>query len=499
MDSGVPWYCRYGVHGDIAKVVNVDGTVVYRTRERQCDCTPPRPCALASHMASSSPHPLSWQERPAGSLVAPPQMRERDRVVSTGRAYPSLARQAAHAPLSAGGETFTYAKMPHPHLKVVVPPLGLDSAVGDFFAGYVSSTLNDAAAGLPSIPVIRAQSAQARVAPFTANDNPPAPAFAPLGVGGCVDSLPVNIPPVPPPAPPLELQSAPSTERLGGPPPASGAGPPLPTQPPLPQPSLFSPLRPPPAGSLAVPSSPRAFEGWAVDRLGSFVYCPMCGQRVAASSGNTGAVQYAPATCLMRPHIAPCDSHKAHPQGDASVGPSCLFCGACKQAPTNWTESALMPPTLPSPPQQQQQPVNPTGGHTTDARTNCEAGGENAAAAAAAAPAAESAARALPPQSEPAPAASAPVDLHLAEDMRAVDLLISQLLRNAAENGGKVRPPCGLPQCRLCDPSLFVATAPSGSPSPVGGHPLWHCGCGGAGPVMCGSPAVTIIHHHYAK
>ncbi|TPP43033.1 hypothetical protein CGC20_9510 [Leishmania donovani] len=441
MASTVPWYCRHGVHGDLAKEVNVDGTVVYRTRERRCDCTPPRLCPL--------------------------------------RIVPSW--QKAYAPLPDSSLPCPSGEMDDTRLHVLVPPLAFDSAVGDFYAGYVSSTSHDAAATLPFIPVINPQPALAGVAPFTAADDPISAATAPLGVGSCVDSLPVGMSPVP--QPPLqESQPAAAAELRSAAPLASGAG--------NPQPS-------PSAAAVAAPSSPCTVESHVMDRLCGFLHCPTCGQRVAvATPSGLEAVQDMPAMCPMGPHVAPGAEHRTQARGAASVGRFCFLCGIDKQAPTCKAEASV-PPPLPSP---QQQPLAATEGHTANAPTKEEACArqtlppaatcENAAAAASA--------TTPPPPSVPATAGAASPDLHLDQDLRTVDEVISHLLRNATENGGRVRPPCGLPQCRLCDPSAAAATAPRVTPSRWM-CPLWQCGWWGRQPVMCGSPAVAIIHHHYAK
>ncbi|AYU75878.1 hypothetical protein conserved [Leishmania donovani] len=481
MASTVPWYCRHGVHGDLAKEVNVDGTVVYRTRERRCDCTPPRLCPLVLPTAHPRPHPPPPRRRLSGPRTAPPRKCGRGRVVGTGRERIVPSWQKAYAPLPDSSLPCPSGEMDDTRLHVLVPPLAFDSAVGDFYAGYVSSTSHDAAATLPFIPVINPQPALAGVAPFTAADDPISAATAPLGVGSCVDSLPVGMSPVP--QPPLqESQPAAAAELRSAAPLASGAG--------NPQPS-------PSAAAVAAPSSPCTVESHVMDRLCGFLHCPTCGQRVAvATPSGLEAVQDMPAMCPMGPHVAPGAEHRTQARGAASVGRFCFLCGIDKQAPTCKAEASV-PPPLPSP---QQQPLAATEGHTANAPTKEEACArqtlppaatcENAAAAASA--------TTPPPPSVPATAGAASPDLHLDQDLRTVDEVISHLLRNATENGGRVRPPCGLPQCRLCDPSAAAATAPRVTPSRWM-CPLWQCGWWGRQPVMCGSPAVAIIHHHYAK
>ncbi|CAG9567809.1 hypothetical protein LMJF_04_0975 [Leishmania major strain Friedlin] len=497
MASTVPWYCRYGVHGDLAKEVNVDGTVVYRTRERRCDCTPPRPCPLVLPAASSHPHPPPPRRRPADPRTAPPRKCGRGRVVGTGRAHIAPSWQKAHTPLPDSSLPCPSVEMDDTRRHVLVPPLAFDSAVGDFYAGYVSSTSHDAAATLPFIPVINPRPAVAGVAPFTAADDPIAAATAPLGVGSCVDSLLIGMSPVPQP-PVREWQPAAAAELGSAAPLASDAGNPQPSPPSLLQQDLLSPPVPPSAAAVAAPSSPCTVESHAVDRLCGFLHCPTCGQRVAAAAPSAlEAVRCMPAMCPMGPHVAPGAEHGTQARGAASVGRFCFLCGIDKQAPTCKAEASV-PPLLPSP---QQQPLTATEGHTANAPAKEEACATHAlppAATCGNAAAAASATTTPPPPSLPATAGAASPDLHLDQDLRTVDEVLSHLLRNATVNGGRVRPPCGLPQCRLCDPPAAAATAPTVTPS-TWMYPPWHCGWWGTQPVMCGSPAVAIVHHHYAK
>ncbi|CAJ1014346.1 hypothetical protein Q4I32_000970 [Leishmania shawi] len=447
MSSTIPWYCRYGVHGDFTKEVNVDGTVVYRTREQRCDCTPPPLCSLASSMAHPRPHPPQRKSR-------------RGRATGIGRAYITPPWQDAHVPLPLSAAPRPPGEMDDMRLHVLVPPLALDSAVGDFYAGYVSSTSHDIAAALPFIPVIRAQSALAGVVPFTAVGDPPSAATGPLGVGGCSDMLPGTTSPAPP----------------------------------LLQQGLLSPSVPPLAAAVAAPLPVCTTESHTVDRLCGFVFCPTCGQRVAAAApGTSETAQPTPATCPMGPHVALDGERGTQAQGATLVGRFCFLCGTDKQAPTCVAEASVLPPS----PSRQQPPLAATEGHTINAPTKDEAGASHTLSPPAAGgnPAAATSATTTTPPPVPTAARAAPPDLHLAQDMLTVDELISHLLSNAADNDGKLRPPCGLPQCRLCDPS---AAAPSASPS-AWTFPPWRCGLWGTAPVMCGSPAVAIIHHHYAK
>ncbi|CBZ23329.1 hypothetical protein LMXM_04_0975 [Leishmania mexicana MHOM/GT/2001/U1103] len=466
MTSTVPWYCRYGVHGDLAKEVNVDGTVVYRTRERRCDCTPPQPCPLALPGAHPRPHPPPPLRRPASRLAAPQRKFGRGRVVGAGREHIAPSWQKAYAPLPHSSLPCPPGEMDDTRLRVLVPPLAFDSAVGDLYAGYVSSTSHDAAAALPFIPVINPQTALAGVAPFTPADGPIFAATAPLGVGRCVDSLLAGMSPVPqPPLQPAELRSAAPL--------ASDAGSPQPSPPLLLQQNLLSPPVPPSPAAVPAPLPPCTVENHVAGQLSGFVHCPTCGQRVVATGAEQGA----------------------QARGAASVGRFGFPCGIDKQAPTCRTE-APVPPPLPSPQQEQQhqqRPPTATAGRAVNAPTEGEAGARHTLP-----PAAASATTTPPPPSVPATAGAASPDLHLGQDLRTVDEVISRLLHNATENGERVLPPCGLPQCRLCDPSAAAATAPTVSHS-AWMCPPWHYGWWGMQPVMCGSPAVAVIHHHYAK
>ncbi|KAG5507935.1 hypothetical protein JIQ42_07229 [Leishmania sp. Namibia] len=434
MASAVPWYCRYGVHGDLTKEVNVDGTAVYHTRERLCDCTPPRLDSLSSSRAHPRPHPPPPQRCPGAPR------RRSGRGLGANRVYASALWQDAHAPLPTYALPGPPGEMNGTRLHTLVPPLSLDSAVGDFYAGYVSLMSRDDAAALPSIPVVRPRTTmEGGLAPRTAVGEPLPAATAPLGVGSrSVDSLPV-----PPPAP---LPAAPD----------------------------------------ATPSPSCAVESNAVGRLCGLVCCPTCGQRATTDTSSTAeAAQHAPARCSMGPHVE-------HGAGSAAPAE-----GTDKQVPASVSE-ALVPPL--SPRSQSQQSAVTAQGHMSNTPTKSEAGASHTLSPPAAgwntAAAGSATVAALPPV--PTAAEAVPPDLHVEQDMRAVDAVISHLLRNATENGGRLRPPCGLPHCRLCDSSAVTTAALSASPS-SSTLPPWPCGCWGTAPVMCGSPAVAIIHHHYAK
>ncbi|KAG5512236.1 hypothetical protein GH5_07722 [Leishmania sp. Ghana 2012 LV757] len=434
MASAVPWYCRYGVHGDLTKEVNVDGTAVYRTRERLCDCMPPRLDSLSSSTAHPRPHPPPPQRCPGAPR------RRSGRGLGTNRVYASALWKDAHAPLPTYALPGPPGEMIGTRLHVLVPPLSLDSAVGDFYAGYVSSMSRDDAAALPSIPVVRPRTTLERgLAPRTAVGEPLTAATAPLGLGSrSVDSLPVS--------PPAPLPAAPG----------------------------------------ATPSPSCAVESNATGRLCSLVCCPTYGQRVTADTSSTAeAAQQTPARCSMGPHVE-------HGAGSAAPAE-----GTDKQVPASVSEALVSPL---SPRSQSQQSAVTAQGNMSNTPTKREAGASHTLSPPAAgwntAAAGSATAVALPPV--PTAAESVPPDLHIEQDMRAVDAVISHLLHNAAENGGRLRPPCGLPHCRLCDPSAVTTAALSASPS-SSTLPPWPCGCWGTAPVMCGSPAVAIIHHHYAK
>lgn len=75
--SGYPWYCRrHGVHGEVVRRTNIDGTALYRTFDGPCDCTPPPPSQLtASPPRPVAPtHPLArlGYQRRQRSNTAPP-------------------------------------------------------------------------------------------------------------------------------------------------------------------------------------------------------------------------------------------------------------------------------------------------------------------------------------------------------------------------------------------------------------------------------------------
>ncbi|KAG5487532.1 hypothetical protein LSCM1_07489 [Leishmania martiniquensis] len=397
MASTVPWYCRDGVHGDLAKEVNVDGTAVYRTRGRLCDCTPPPLCSLSSSRAHPCPHPPPRRRRSGAPLLAEPLRKSvRGRGFGIDRVYMSPSSRDVHAWLSASALPEPSDAVHGARLYAVVPPLALDSAVGDLYAGYVSSTPCDAAAALPSIPVIRPRADLAEASPSTAVSDPLSADTTIAGVGRSADALPVHMLPVPPPAP--------SSAAAG-----------------------------------TAPSPPCAAESNAVDRPSGIVHCPACGQRSTAAASSTSEAVQQPSAAT--------ESHMATAPAKSEAG----------------GRDTLSPPTAGS------TTVDPAGPTATVAP-----------------PSAPNAAEAVPP------------DLHVAQDMRAVDEVISHLLLNAVENGGRLRPPCGLPHCRLCDPSTAATAALSISPS-SSTLPPRPCGCWGAAPVMCGSPAVAIIHHHYAK
>lgn len=519
MASPAPWYCRYGIHGDIAKQVNIDGTAIYRVRERPCDCTPPQPPRRPRPASATAP--LAWQPQP-------PQRQRRmpgrgRRVVSVGTITHSLPR----APLTSSTNARGVYPLPPPpsmppsyavppprpnppvdaRLRVVVPPLSLDSAVGDAYAGYVAAAgiPNGSDVGsavpLPTIPVIPPLGA--------------APAGGPYGIGGggsggagveagSVVSVPLPapavglppvlpIPPLPPPPPAAAALSA--VEPLGaGLPPVHP-----PAVPPLPVPSV------PTAAAAPAPAACTG-ESHAVDRLCGFVYCPTCGARVA-SDNLSSAASFTPAACPQGPHgtggTGEGSGDGARPPAAQRVGRFCFLCGADSlqgpalvEAGTATTETtAATAPSL---------PPSQAAAATAAAVTAGEGPVPVPVSASSSTPPAGEPQPAVPPHDASAPAApptAAALTCDVAQDLYTVEQIMEHLLRSATANGGRVRPPCGLPHCRLCTPFASRMAPP---PPPL--LPLTAtCACaaptrwGASAPVMCGSPAIAIIHNHYAR
>ncbi|GET85705.1 hypothetical protein LtaPh_0409400 [Leishmania tarentolae] len=368
MASRAPWYCRYGIHGDLEKEVNVDGTVVYRTRERPCDCTPPRPCSLALPLAHPRPHPPPLRGRPAVPRAAPQRQRTSSRITGTEREDVVPPWETAHVPLPDSSQSCHSDEMVGTSLHVLVPPLALDSAVGDFYAGYVSSMSHGAAATLPHLPVISPLATVETETPFTV-------VTAPLEMGRCVDSLPVGMSPAPQ-LPAQELQPAAAAEQLpGAPPQESGSGNPQSSPTPLLQQDLLPPPASPSAAEVAAPAPLCNAESHAVDQRCGFVYCPACGVRVAApASSASEAVQYPPTMCPMAPHRAAGEEHGSQAGGAASWAVSASSAALISRPPrarpkrpcrrrchchrsNHWT---LQGDAWPTPPQRARQvPVKP--------------------------------------------------------------------------------------------------------------------------------------------
>jgi hypothetical protein len=440
--TAVPWYCRYGVHGDIAKQTNIDGTVIYRTRERPCDCVPPAPTPPATSLPVRRAPQRPRRPATAGDPLQRLHNRGRRTHPRSIRESPCGMRCAVASVLScedyplgfyAGG------------LEVVVPPIAEERSGGVDVVPWGSSVTPPNCGGewdavypvLPSIPVVWPQ--------------PDLPTWSSISSqcgGSSIAKADLTLPPsshsdVAPtntnntsnitttattstPAVPLAAteQALPLADTTAGPVTDNSTAVPLPS------------AHPPSAAGACAEERHTLHAQWGI------AYCSMCGVPLQPIT----AAMCTPQTCPLGPHVRRPPS--STPSAETPViNQYCMLCGAVLQSPAKTPPPAGV---AASPAMEEE-----AAGHTTST---------------------------LPA---------------LRTDLQSVDAIMAHLLDNANARGGRVQSPCGLPHCLLCD-GIGGATAGDtnimegdGKNLPVFGR--WS----GSGPVMCGSPAVAIIHHHY--
>ncbi|KPA75594.1 hypothetical protein ABB37_08470 [Leptomonas pyrrhocoris] len=435
-----PWYCRYGIHGDVARHTNIDGTALYRTRERPCDCAPPPPRPVLRR-------PL--QPRRPASATASGQRRPRGRG-RTGRPpfqLPSQQDNLASAPAP------TYLNQPltfyEGGLRVVVPPITVESSGGgaDDLRDSLSRLMLSSGGGamnclpaLPSIPVVWPQPdlADLRNDVSQRNGAPTTPADAFYGRY--------------PNTAASTLAAVPSESRVASPF-AGATPPPPPTEAPTAATGVdadppYPPSAPVPSG-LCSPTRHALHARWGIS------FCSVCGLPLTSK-----ATPYTPVTCPLGPHLHNQQTSSSptttQDDGNANADNFCMLCGTGLKSPV-------------------------------DAATAAAAGGTSSR------PPAEPGVNQPPLQQSALHA-----DFLTRRDMQSVDEIMAHLLDNAAMHGGRVQPPCGLPNCRLCegvagatDASDALERCRSGCSKQ--GNKWWGWGA----PAMCGSPAVAIIHNHY--
>ncbi|KPI83331.1 hypothetical protein ABL78_7640 [Leptomonas seymouri] len=417
-----PWYCRYGIHGDVTRQTNIDGTALYRTRERPCDCTPPPPRpplpALCSSMQPRRPEPttVTTRRRPRGRGGA-------------GCPRGRLPNRADHSPNELAP---AYLSQPLAFydggLHVVVPPITVEQS------GYPDA-LEDASLRLlccdggainvfpafPSIPVVWPQSELQGVHSDAAQReySPVAEVAIPVG---------------------LDPNNAPPNVII---PTASSAAAASPSE--VPTPSLGA-VNPPPSSSPPAPAVVCSPERHALHASWGIAFCSTCGLPLHSSTPPCTSL-----TCPLGPHDEQLRNRQEPPSvtvahaEDAGQRNFCMLCGADLKA-AGATSSC--PPEEP----------------------RCYR------------------------QASPMPPYA---DLLTRRDLHSVDEIMAHLLRNAEAHGGKVQPPCGLPNCRLCEHAEGAAgTADAAERRAIGAtrpERWWDS------PMVCGCPAVTIVHHHYYR
>lgn len=408
-----PSHCRYGIHGDVSRHTNIDGTALYCTRERRCDCTPPpTPTPPPPRRVGPPTRPAATRAgRPRHPVSAPPYTGGAEKR-QTATVTPDTAGPL-HAPLE------FYAGGP----RVVVAPL---APVEE----------HDSAAFLPALPSIPVVWPQPSPLPDLTTRLLLHSEAATHVTPSTVEVSAVLTPP-PPPLTPAVLEAEPAAAEPAAPLTAGTGG----------------------AAGACTAEQHALHARWGV------AYCAECG--VKLGSGNIDSVDYSPLSCPLGPHTSsfssPPPSYSGMARGEpGGVGAHryCLLCGAQLANAVETTTAATAATTT----------AGSSGGGTAQ---SCHGGVGS------------------PPQG----------DALTRRDLQTVDEVMAHLLSNAAARGGKVQPPCGLPNCRLCEPAL-----PSAASAPAG------CGVGGEAdkaspyadrwwgqPVLCGSPAVAIIHNHYYR
>ncbi|KAK7202090.1 hypothetical protein NESM_000277700 [Novymonas esmeraldas] len=428
MASVAPWHSRYGVHGCLAKAVNVDGTVVYRTRELQSDGASPAPSSRAGSLARAPRRqPPQVRLDHAGAALhapSPPPPRGGLRGTSSSSSSSSVARvpyapNTPYTPAPPPPRVQTWSlspgSNPEMRLQVLVPPLSLSELVGDAYDMAAAAAAPSLA--LPSIDVIR---------PRVGVDAAEAPLFLQV---------------LPPPSQQQQRQQPGVLETAA-------------------KHQHMQPQQPP------------------VDRVMDTSTVPVSLSAAAVDHGGAGASRYS------------AESHGVGGPCGYMLRPTCGD-GAPAAAATSASAQAASTPVEPQPAVSARDTATGTQPHD---QPSCNHPSVNSGADLAAPP---------PP---PPPAADTVVDRpgSLQHDLRTVDEVMAHLLRGTIANGGHVRPPCGMPRCRLCEPPAAASPAPSPwqQQQQQQTSTCWHSSTGWwgtAAPVMCGSPAVAIIHHHYAK
>lgn len=193
-----------------------------------------------------------------------------------------------------------------------------------------------------------------------------------------------------------------------------------------------------------------------VYRRWGIVFCAHCGLRLSDAADGVGCC---PSACPLGPHTHTATTAASAEGGKASGDAYCMLCGTglktCSTAAAAAAADHVLHPSSASENENQQQDMPlPLNG-----------------------------------------------DLLTRKDLQSVDEIMAHLLHNAHTHGGKLQPPCGLPHCRLCEGA--TAAGKAATAGGTGGEGLHHGASvwdkWGNGAVLCGSPAVAIIHNHYYR
>lgn len=457
---------RCGVHGDILKQVNVDGTALYRTRGRPCDGMSPFPPTV------TRPTRVALRRRPITSATTaskdprcPPRGGVGDRASGRARRTPrAIETSNKHSDSTSSSSCVpVLASLSRPlafytgGLRVVVPPITMENnSQGSGEGGSPPQFLNAGAevvlSALPSIPVVWPRPDLPNPDGNSSNSN----AFSALS------SSPQGV------AFPAAAAAALSAEPTA----SFGAGSaPLSVEPTRAATAAAAGEAVPPSASssAAVACSP---ERHALHARWGIAYCSVCG--LSLQTPSTGST---PKACPLGPHPKLQELTNQAQQGHqhqqplprmptGSVGGGDRYCMLC------------------------------------GAELHASPGSVSGAAAAAGGDRKNSPSLGRPSTLSPELPS---MDALTRRDLQSVDVIMAHLLENAYAHGGKVQPPCGLPNCQLCNPERRASDVlPADALSPRRHEPAVNATNSSSSsrwwwdaPLMCGSPAVAIIHNHY--